>query len=282
MRVFLAGATGAVGRVLLPLLLDAGHQVVAASRTPAGVERLRGQGATGVQLDVLDPAAVVRALTAAEPDAVLHQLTALSDYDLAANTRIRTEGTRNLVDAALKAGARRIVAQSIAFAYEPGGSPADESTPLDLTAPESRATTVAGVRALEDAVAELPHHVVLRYGALYGPGTWYAPGGLMADRLQEGRLRADDGVSSFVHVGDAARAAVDALGWPSGVVNVVDDEPAAAREWVPVLAAALGVPAPEPVGGRTGWERGARNAAARALGWQPRHPTWRTGFAAQD
>ncbi|WP_377269695.1 NAD-dependent epimerase/dehydratase family protein [Peterkaempfera sp. SMS 1(5)a] len=281
MRVFLAGATGAVGRILLPLLLDEGHQVVAASRTLAGVERLRGQGATGVLLDVLDRDAVAEALTASAPDAVMHQLTALSDYDLAANTRIRREGTRSLVDAARKAGVEHFVAQSIAFAYEPGDTPADESTPLDLSAPEPRATTVAGVRALEEAVAELPHHVVLRYGAFYGPGTWYAPGGLMADRLRAGGLRADDGISSFVHVEDAARAAVDALAWPSGVVNVVDDEPAAAREWIPVLAAALDVPAPAPVGGRAGWERGARNTAARALGWRPRHPTWRTGFAAQ-
>ncbi|MFJ6217433.1 NAD-dependent epimerase/dehydratase family protein [Streptomyces sp. NPDC092296] len=280
MRIFLAGATGAVGRVLLPLLLDAGHRVVAASRTAAGVERLRAQGADAVRLDVFDRAAVGDALRAAAPDAVVHQLTALADADPADNARVRREGTRNLVDAARAAGVGRMVAQSISWAYRPGDGPAGEDEPLDTGAPEPRATTVQGVAALEDAVAEIPEHVVLRYGTFYGPGTWYAPGGLMADRLRAGLLPADDGVSSFVHVQDAARAALLALDWPRGVVNVVDDDPAPAREWVPALAAALGAPAPEPTTGGAGWQRGARNTAARTLGWQPQHPTWRTGFTA--
>ncbi|MGF1427724.1 NAD-dependent epimerase/dehydratase family protein [Kitasatospora sp. LaBMicrA B282] len=280
MHVLLAGATGAVGRQLLPLLLAAGHQVTAVTRTAAGAATLRAQGAGAVRLDVLDRAAVERAVAAAAPDAVVHQLTALAEYDLAANARIRREGTRNLVDAAHGAGVPRIVAQSIAWAYRGGDAPADETVPLDDTTEEPRATTVGALLALEEAAAELPEHVLLRYGMLYGPGTWYAKGGLMADRLHRGELSAGAAVTSFLHVEDAARAALAALAWPSGAVNVVDDEPAPAHEWLPALAAALGAPAPARSTGRAAWERGADNTLARtARGWRPTRPSWRTGFA---
>jgi nucleoside-diphosphate-sugar epimerase len=281
MRIFVAGATGAIGRILVPLLVEAGHDVVAGTRTASGVERLRELGATGRQVDVFDREALAEAVVSAAPDVVVHQLTALSGGSSADNARIRKEGTRNLVDAARKAGVTRIVAQGISWAYEPGTTPADESTPLDTGAPEPRATTIGGITALEDAVAEIPEHVVLRYGTFYGPNTWYAPGDFIARKLRAGELPAGDGVSSFVHVEDAARAAVLALGWPSGAVNVVDDEPAPAREWAPVLARAIGEPVPQPAEGGAGWERGAANAKARSLGWEPKHPTWRTGFSHQ-
>ncbi|MEC3951928.1 NAD(P)-dependent oxidoreductase [Nocardia sp. CDC153] len=290
MRVFVAGATGAIGRFLVEQLIGDGHQVVGTSRRPEGVERLRAAGAEGVVLDVFDAKAVADAVAAAAPDAVIHQLTSLSGGTSADNGRIRREGTRHLVDAAKRAGVERIVAQSVAWVYEPGDEPADESVPLDLGADEPRLTTVNGIVALEDTVAELDHHVVLRYGQLYGPGTWYRRGGV-ADAVLHGDssdpaakflggLPANAAVASFVHVADAARAAVAALEWPDGVVNIVDDEPAAARDWVPVLAAAVGAPAPEPSSGRAGWERGATNTLARSLGWDPRFPTWRTGFGA--
>lgn len=281
MRVFVAGATGAIGRILVPLLVDAGHEVTAVTRTTSGLGQLRAQGATAVLADVYDRAALTGAVVSAAPDAVIHQLTALSGGSPVDNARIRREGTRNLVDAARKAGVGRLVAQSISWAYQPGESPADESTPLDTTAPEPRATTVGGVRALEEAAGEIDDHVVLRYGTFYGPHTWYAPGGFIAGKLRQGQLPANTGISSFVHVADAARAALLALDWPTGVVNVVDDEPAPATHWVPVLAEALGEPVPGAVDGGAGWERGASNARARGLGWTPRHTTWRTGFAEQ-
>ncbi|MFF8837087.1 NAD-dependent epimerase/dehydratase family protein [Streptomyces sp. NPDC015130] len=276
MRVLVAGATGAVGRQLVPRLAAAGHEVVGISR--------RGPR----PVDVLDAGAVRRAVAEAAPDAVVHQLTDLGGADGAANDRVRVEGTRNLVDAALAAGVGRIVAQSISWAYAPGDAPADESVPLDGTEEPPRARIVAGVRALESVVSELPEAVVLRYGILYGPGTWYAPGGAVAAALAGdpgarflGSTAADASVSSFVHVGDAADAAVRALSWPSGAYNVVDDEPAAGHDWLPVLAGALGVPAPERTTGRTPWARGAVNARARALGWAPVRPSWRTGFTDQ-
>ncbi|MFG1805159.1 NAD-dependent epimerase/dehydratase family protein [Streptomyces sp. NPDC049040] len=281
MRVFLAGATGVIGRRLLPLLLDGGHTVTATSQSDEGAARLDAAGATGVRLDVFDRVAVAKAMRQAAPEAVIHQLTALSGGSSADNARIRRTGTRNLVDAAQAAGVPLMIAQSIAWAYEPGEVPATETDPLDTPAPEPRATTVAAVQALEDAVSEMPRHVVLRYGTLYGPGTWFVPGGPVEARLRSGGLAADDAVSSFVHVDDAAQAALAALDWPSGAVNICDDEPASAHTWVPLLAEALGAPAPARATGGSGWERGAANARARELGWRPAHPTWRTGFAAR-
>ncbi|MFG2333065.1 NAD-dependent epimerase/dehydratase family protein [Streptomyces sp. NPDC048604] len=288
MKIFVAGATGAVGRMLVPLLLEAGHEVVGASRTREGADLVRAQGAVGVRVDALDADGLKAAVSAAAPDAVVHQLTDLSAADGAANNRLRQEGTRNLVDAAKAAGVERLVAQSISWTYAPGAGPADESVPLDGTEELPRARIVAGARALEEQAAELPGAVVLRYGILYGPGTWYAPGGAVAAALGGepearflGSLRADGSVGSFVHVADAARAALEALDWPAGAYNVVDDEPAAGRDWLPVLAAALGVPAPAPADGAAPWDRGASNAKARALGWRPAYASWRTGFAAQ-
>ncbi|MFH8369700.1 NAD-dependent epimerase/dehydratase family protein [Streptomyces sp. NPDC018031] len=288
MHVFVAGATGVVGRLLVPLLLDAGHRVTGTSRSPAGTDRIRSQGAAAVRVDALDADALRRAVARAAPDAVIHQLTDLADADGAANTRLRREGTRNLTEAARAAGVSRIVAQSISWAYAPGHGPADESVPLDDTAAQPRARTVAGVRALEETVAGLETAVVLRYGILYGPGTWYAPGGAVAAALAGdpaarflGSVVADDAVGSFVHVADAARAAVAALDWPGGPVNIVDDEPAPAHEWLPVLADSLGAPVPDRVPGRQGWERGASNTLARSRGWSPARASWRTGFGDQ-
>lgn len=293
MKVFVAGATGAIGRLLVPRLIEAGHQVIGTTRSDAGLEGLRAAGADAVRLDVYDADAVKAAVTAAAPDVIMHQLTDLSSGTPGGNGRIRRIGTRNLVDAARQAAVPRMVAQSIAWAYEAGAGPAVETTPLDESAPDPRGTTVSAIRALEDGAAEFPEYVVLRYGLLYGPGTWLRRAGLADDVLRSerpnehpgaaffGGLIEGDGVFSFLHVDDAARAAVDALSWPSGAVNVVDDEPAATREWLPVFAAAVGAPSPRLGPGRRSWERGASNALARSRGWTPLHPSWRTGFSAE-
>ncbi|MEU6852243.1 NAD(P)-dependent oxidoreductase [Actinacidiphila alni] len=278
MRIFIAGGTGVIGRPLVPLLVGRGHDVLVGTRGADRVPALREAGADGVVMDVFDAESVTAAVAAAAPDVIVHQLTSLAGGDLAANARIRTEGTRNLVDAAKRAGVRRMIAQSISWAYAPGDGPADEATLLDTAAPAPRSVSVGGVAALESAVAEIDEHVILRYGTFYGPGTWYAPGGMVAGALAKGLVPANDAVSSFVHVEDAAAAVVSALGWPNGPVNVVDDEPAPAHAWVPVLAAALGAPAPERTAGGNAWERGATNARARFLGWQPAYPSWREGF----
>jgi nucleoside-diphosphate-sugar epimerase len=278
MRIFIAGATGVVGRRLVPLLVAEGHEVTALSR------RSQVPGVTTVQGDVYDAAALRDAVAAARPEVVIHQLTDLTSRDFAANARIRREGTRNLVDAALAAGVRRVISQSIAWAYEPGDAPADESTPLDLhAADESRRMMVDAVATLEAITAEAPEWVVLRYGMLYGPDTWYTKGALMADLVTAGHLPASGDVTSFLHIHDAASAAAAALTWPSGPVNIVDNEPAPATTWLPAFAQSVGAPTLSSAGvsaSRTAWARGATNTLAHSLGWSPSHPSWRTGFFA--
>jgi nucleoside-diphosphate-sugar epimerase len=283
MRIFLAGATGVIGRRLVPLLVERGHSVTGLVRRAGDADWLRGLGAQFVIGDVFDRDGVLAAVRSAAPDVLMHQLTDLKGRDLQANSELRKTGTRHLVDAALAAGVQRVVAQSIAWMYQAGELPAAEDVPLDLGARGSRPrTTVEGVAALEAAVREAPEWVVLRYGLFYGPGTWFARDGWMAERAARGELAADGDVSSFVHVDDAAAAAVEALWWPTGFVNVCDDEPAAGRDWVPAFCRAVGVPEPLAADGeRHGWARGASNGYARkGLNWTPAYPSWREGFAA--
>jgi nucleoside-diphosphate-sugar epimerase len=301
MRVLLAGATGVVGRALAPLLRERGHHVTALVRSP---EAAPGLDVDAVAVaDALDGAAVSAAVVPARPDVVVHQLTALRAAGPAAFTdtaRLRTEGTRHLVRAAQEAGARRMVAQSIAFATAPQGPRVlAEDAPLYLDAPDPDwALTVRAVADLERQVlgaADLDG-VVLRYGTLYGPGTLYEPGGRVGAAVARGRLplpRDAAGVTSFLHVEDAARAAAAAVDADAGgVVNVADDDPAEAADWVPGYARLLGAPPPRTVppelaGRLLGWllahqltaMRGAANDRARqSLGWKPLTPSWRTGL----
>lgn len=281
MKILVAGATGVIGRSLLPILVREGHEVFGMTRNEASKNAISGMGASPLVADALDRQSVIDSLREARPEIVIHQLTSLSNYSLEDNARIRTLGTRNLVDASQAAGVRRMIAQSISWTYEPGHHPATEEVPLDLEAPQPRKTTVDGVLALEQAAAEMPEYVILRYGLLYGPGTWYDRNGLMAGKVRRKELKATEGVTSFLHVEDAARAAVAALEWPNGPVNVVDDEPAPGTEWLPLYAAAIGAPEPDIQEGSNRGERGAANAKARKdYGWEPLYPTWREGFLA--
>lgn len=306
MRVFVAGATGVIGRFLVPLLVQGGHDVVAMTRSPEKVGDLEAFGADAVVCDVFDRTGLRETLAVGRPSVVVHELTDLPPAidshsirdQLARNVRIRREGTRNLVDAAVEAGAQRLVAQSDAFAYAPEGALVkDEAARLDEGAARDWRPSVEAVLELERLASESAlEAVVLRYGYLYGPGTAYAADGTVADLVRRrGKpiVGRGTGIFSFVHVEDAARATALAVerGSP-GVYNIVDDEPAAVRDWLPAYAAALGAPAPRRVprllvrlsAGRTAAEsatehRGASNARAkRELGWRPLYPSWRQGF----
>lgn len=283
MRIFFAGATGAVGRRLLPRLIADGHQVVAMVRSEGAIRDVEKSGAVAALADAMDAQAVRRAVLAAQPEVVMHQLTSLASGDFAANAALRIDGTRHLADAAEESGVRRFIVQSINWVYEPGDTPATEDVPLDLgTTDPRRALSVQGITELERQAARSPEWVALRYGTFYGPDTWYAPPGAFAELARGGELTATADVTSFVHVDDAAEAAVAALHWPTGVVNVCDDEPAAGLEWVPVFCAAVGA-APPPIDDapRAGFARGADNTLARqSLGWSPSWASWRDGFDA--
>lgn len=278
MHVFVAGGSGVLARSVVPLLLGAGHEVTVTSRSAEKARLLERPGLTATVLNALDRDGTAAAVARAEPDAVLHLMTDLGTGDSASNARLRSVGTRNLVDAALGAEVERIVAQSISWIYPSGPEQATEGDSLDLDAAEPRRTTITAVRALEDAVQEVGVGVVLRFGQLYGPGTWYAADGRFGEAARAGLLPATETVTSFVHVEDAAAAVVAALGWTAGVLNVVDDEPAPGTAWVPVFAAAVGGTAPpEEHAGDPG--RPISNHRVRELGFTSRWSTWRTGFA---
>lgn len=279
MRIFVAGATGVVGRLLLPKLLHGGHEVVGMTRTTERKQIIEDLGAHAVTLDAFDRDGIRSLLDEIRPDVVIHQLTSLADRNFAENTRIRVEGTQNLVDASCQCGVKKMIVQSIAWAYEAGDGPASEDVPLDIAAPAPRKRLLDGIVALEQAVSAVPQHVILRYGLFYGPGTWYAKDGFMAEQVRQQKVPATTGVASFVHVEDAVNAAFRALDWPTGIVNIVDDEPAAGVDWLPVYAEALGAPFPAVQTQHEPWERGASNAKARKdFDWKPRYSTWRTGL----
>jgi len=307
-KVFLAGASGVIGRRLLPALLTAGHEVTAMTSSPGKLEALRAGGAEAVVADALDAEAVLRAVSEARPQAVIHELTSLParinprtmERDFAQNDRLRTEGTANLVAAARAAGAERILAQSIAFSYAPGprGTVHGEHDPLlsPAQAPKPYRRSAGAVIALERSVREAGG-TVLRYGYFYGPASAISREGSTGRDVAARRLPIvgdGAGVWSFIHVDDAAAATVAALGAPeTGTYNIVDDEPAAVREWLPALAAALGARAPRKVpallariaAGSYGVSvmtraQGASNELAKhELGWSPRLRSWREGFA---
>jgi 2-alkyl-3-oxoalkanoate reductase len=317
MKVFVAGATGVLGRALVPQLVARGHEVVGMTRSASKQDRLRALGARPVVADALDPDAVARVVGEAEPEVIVHQLTALSgptsvrdarhpDRSLAVTmtNRLRTEATDHLLAAGRAVGARRFVAQSFgAFRFARTGGPVQtEVDPLDPSDPPAALrTALAAYLYLEQAVTtiEWGEGLVLRYGGFYGPGTAIslAPDAVMAALIRKRRFPIvgdGGGVFSHVHVEDAAAATAVAVerGQP-GIYNVVDDEPAPVREWLPVLASALDAKPPRRIprwlGRLAAGEaatammteaRGASNAKAkRELGWQLRYPSWRQGFA---
>jgi nucleoside-diphosphate-sugar epimerase len=280
MRIFVAGAAGMVGRLLLPKLVHEGHDVIGMTHREENKAVIEKTGARAVIADAFDREKILSTIGETQPEVVIHQLTSLSNRNFSENSRIRIEGTQNIVDASRAAGVKQIIAQSISWAYEPGERTASEDVLLDVNAAEPRKKMIDSITSLEKAVSEISNHVILRYGMFYGQGTWYAHKGFMAEEILHRRVPATDGVMSFLHVEDAAHAALLALNWPSGPVNIVDDEPARGVDWLPVYTKALGAPAPDVQPGSQRWERGASNAKARLdFGWKPLYPTWRTGFA---
>ena len=311
MKIIIAGATGALGRQLLPRLVERGHEVTGMTRSESKQQLVRDLGGRPVVADALDPESVAQAVAAAEPEAIVHQLTAIPHAldmrhfarDFAQTNRLRTEGTDHLLAAGRAVGARRFVAQSYAPAiYARAGGPVkSEDDPLEESPPDQVRATVDAIRHVERAVtgASWTEGVALRYGAFYGPGTLFSlgPEGTFVEAIRKRQLPLvgkAGGVWSFIHIEDAAEATVSAIeGRGRGIYNVVDDEPATVADWLPAAAQAVEAPAPRRVPRWLGrlfageWAtvmmtetRGASNAKAkRELAWTPRHASWREGFA---
>ncbi len=307
MRIFVAGAAGAVGSRLVPLLVSAGHSVVGLTHTPAKADAIRAAGAEAAIVDGLNRAAVVEAVAIAQPDVIVHEMTSLSaandlrkfDQSFALTNRLRTEGLVNLLAAAKQAETPRIVAQSFCgWPYARIGGPVkSEDDPLDPEPPQEMRRTLEAIRYLETTVTASSEidGVVLRYGAFYGPETGLFDGPTI-DQLRYRRVPLigdGNGWWSFLHIDDAAAATAIAIerGAP-GIYNIVDDEPAPVREWMPALAAMLGAKAPwhipkwlariaageHIVRLMTEARAGSNAKAKRDFSWQPAHPSWRQGF----
>ncbi|WP_026877671.1 NAD-dependent epimerase/dehydratase family protein [Jiangella gansuensis] len=310
MRVFLAGATGAVGRSLIPILVAAGHEVVGTTRSPGKLAQLTAAGAEGVVVDGLDADAVRQEVRAAAPDVIVQQQTALAsgtgdfkhwDAEFAATNRLRTEGTDHLLAAARDAGVRRFVAQSYTgWPNARSGAPVkSEDDPLEANPPAACRQTLSAIQHLERVTTSTPgvDGLVLRYGSFYGPGTGLT-GDDVVGMLRKRRFPLVGGgtaVWSLLHIDDAARATLAAIeGGAPGIYNIVDDEPAPVAQILPELAAAVGAKSPrklpawlaKPLIGDFGVTfmttlRGSSNAKAeRELGWKPQYPSWREGFRA--
>jgi nucleoside-diphosphate-sugar epimerase len=308
MRILVAGASGAIGLRLIPLLVTAGHRVTGLIRSPPKAEPLLRAGATPVVVDALDPPALREAVLGAQPEMVVHEMTALAnasdlrhfDRAFAQTNRLRTEGLDHLLAAAREAGARKVVAQSYCgWPFARVGAPVKtEDDPLDSTPPREFEHSLHAIRHLESAVAQASafEGVVLRYGAFYGPRSGLFDGSAL-DQLRRRLFPVigdGGGWWSFVHLDDAAEATARAIeGGPPGIYNVVDDDPAPVRDWLPALAAMIGAKPPRHiprwvarfVAGEhmvvlmTQSRAGSNAKARRELGWRPRHASWRQGFA---
>jgi nucleoside-diphosphate-sugar epimerase len=304
MHILIAGATGAAGRALIPLLIANGHTVTGTTRSESKAGELRKLGANAQIMDGFDAASVKAAIDATQPDVIVHQMTALTGIDMknidkafALTNRLRTEGTEHILDAAK---GKLLVAQSFAgWPYERRGGPVKtEADPLDPEPPKGVRETHAAIRRLEQLTTEAGG-IILRYGGFYGPGTGMAPGGEQTQMIRKRQfplVGSGEGIWSFLHSDDIATATLAAIehGRPGEIYNIVDDEPAPAKEWLPFLADELGAKPPRKV---PAWvakfvaspaavammteSRGASNAKAKAeLGWRPSHPSWREGFTA--
>ncbi|MBN4910546.1 NAD(P)-dependent oxidoreductase [Staphylococcus sp. EG-SA-13] len=277
-KIFVTGATGLIGTKLTKRLIEEGYEVAGLTTSEKGKEKLDNAGVKAYIGNILEYDTIEKSIGDFKPDIIMNEITDLKQVDMSANTKVRIEGTRNLVEAAIKHDVPHIQSQSIAFVYEAGDTLATEETSLDYDASGDRKITVDGVEGLEKESARLNKHVILRYGLLYGPGTWYGKDGMIYNQFINGEVTMTDGVQSFIHIDDAVETAIQALNFDSGIYNVADDEPVKGDDWAKWYANELNVTPTLNIEPAAPFERGVTNKKFKDQGGKLIYATWKDGM----
>ncbi len=277
-KIFVTGATGLIGTKLTKRLIEEGYEVAGLTTSEKGKEKLDNAGVKAYIGNILEYDTIEKSIGDFKPDIIMNEITDLKQVDMSANTKVRIEGTKNLVEAAIKHDVPHIQSQSIAFVYEAGDTLATEETSLDYDASGDRKITVDGVEGLEKESARLNKHVILRYGLLYGPGTWYGKDGMIYNQFINGEVTMTDGVQSFIHIDDAVETAIQALNFDSGIYNVADDEPVKGDDWAKWYANELNVSPTLNIEPAASFERGVTNKKFKDQGGKLIYTTWKDGM----
>ncbi|MCD8837471.1 NAD(P)-dependent oxidoreductase [Mammaliicoccus sciuri] len=277
-KIFVTGATGLIGTKLTKRLIEEGYEVAGLTTSEKGKEKLDNAGVKAYIGNILEYDTIEKSIGDFKPDIIMNEITDLKQVDMSANTKVRIEGTKNLVEAAIKHDVPHIQSQSIAFVYEAGDTLATEETSLDYDASGDRKITVDGVEGLEKESARLNKHVILRYGLLYGPGTWYGKDGMIYNQFINGEVTMTDGVQSFIHIDDAVETAIQALNFESGIYNVADDEPVKGDDWAKWYANELNVSPTLNIEPAAPFERGVTNKKFKDQGGKLIYTTWKDGM----
>ncbi len=277
-KIFVTGATGLIGTKLTKRLIEEGYEVAGLTTSEKGKEKLDNAGVKAYIGNILEYDTIEKSIGDFKPDIIMNEITDLKQVDMSANTKVRIDGTRNLVEAAIKHDVPHIQSQSIAFVYEAGDTLATEETSLDYDASGDRKITVDGVEGLEKESARLNKYVILRYGLLYGPGTWYGKDGMIYEQFINGEVTMTDGVQSFIHIDDAVETAIQALNFESGIYNVADDEPVKGDDWAKWYANELNVTPTLNIEPAAPFERGVTNKKFKDQGSNLIYTTWKDGM----
>lgn len=273
-KIFVTGATGLIGMHLTQRLLEEGYEVAGLTTSSHGATKLTEHRVKPYIGNILNADEVMKAIGDYKPDIIIHQITDLKNANMEDNAKVRIEGTTNLVEAALKYSVKKIISQSIYFAVEGGEGLADETSPLDLKSTGERLTTVKGVQVLEEQTARLPQYVILRFGYLYGPGTWFGKDGMIYQQFINGEVSVTDGEISFIHIEDAVDSTIQSLSFKSGIYHVVDDEPLQYETWAKRYAEHLNVTPQIHITEHKNYERGSTNSKFKAAGGRLKYPTF--------
>ncbi|XAP97992.1 NAD(P)-dependent oxidoreductase [Staphylococcus aureus] len=274
-KIFVTGATGLIGIKLVQRLKEEGHEVAGFTTSENGQQKLVAVNVKAYIGDILNADTIDQALADFKPEIIINQITDLKNVDMAANTKVRIEGSKNLIDAAKKHDVKKVIAQSIAFMYEPGEGLAYEKTALDFNSTGDRKVTVDGVVGLEEETARMDEYVVLR---LYGPGTWYGKDGMIYNQFMDGQVTLSDGVTSFVHLDDAVETSIQAIHFENGIYNVADDAPVKGSEFAEWYKEQLGVEPNIDIQPAQPFERGVSNEKFKAQGGTLIYKTWKDGM----